>query len=186
MAEPESDVSSSASSSSSGSVGKDEEQLDESSVPVPLTVKSGENAAASLGDAVGEDVELWLMRVPTHSVLRAELFGKEISLDDGRTQDDLNGVVRGNYYFADAHLSEAAKALRPLLATDGPDGPVFKIGPAFSRQVDVIFRPSFEPAGMTAPARDYPLDPENLSVKYKPIGSHAGTTMYAACPYSVN
>jgi hypothetical protein len=183
--DPELDLSSNASSSgSSESVGKDEENLAVPSVPIPVTVKSVENAAASLRDAVGGDVELWLMRVPKHSVLRTELLGKEISLGLGSVQDDQNGMVRRNYYFADAHLSEAAKALRPLLATDGPDGPTFKIGPAFSRQVDVTFRPSIELTGTTAPARDYPRDPENLSVKYKPIGPQAGKTICAACSNS--
>jgi hypothetical protein len=176
------DGSSEMSSQNSGSDGADGdcEVAPKEFAPIPAPARGG--AVASLGEATDENVELWLMRVPKHSVLRAELVGKEISLDLLKAKDGKNGVVRGNYYFSDCDLRGSAKVLRPVLTTDGPEGPVFKIGPAFARQVDVTFRPAFEPAAWQAPSRDYPRQPQNLSVKYKPIGPHS-CTLFATGVY---
>jgi hypothetical protein len=133
-------------------------------------------------------VELWLLRVPRHNLLRESLVGKEVSLagflepqlsasqSQGQSQDpdsSASNAIRSNYRFEDAGLSAAALSVRAAFPSDASSGPTFKLGPAFIRQVNVTFSgiPS-EPVTALQPTRMYPVAPSNLSVKYCVIGPH--------------
>lgn len=119
--------------------------------------------SAALG--AGGTHELWLMRVPRHSVLRKSLVGRTVSLGDAGAPN----TVRGNYRFADAGRSAAARALRPLLASAGR----YVLGPRFARQVDVEFAGSaMAPAARRQAAREYPeaVEERLLVGRFRPIG----------------
>jgi hypothetical protein len=136
---------------------------DANASPAPLTSSLAEDG----------DHELWLVRVPRHSVLRKSLVGKDITLGD----PDAPNQVRGNYYFADEALTPAARAIRPALVAPAPaGGPVaYKLGPRFTRQVSVTFAGSaMVPVGARRAARTYPEAPTGLRVKYRPLGPHTG------------
>lgn len=75
----------------------------------------------SFGDCLADDThELWLLRVPQHSVLRESLIGKFIVVNDAAAQNS----VRGNYRFRDCALTPAAQRIRPLFASKDADGQV--------------------------------------------------------------
>lgn len=103
-----------------------QELSDKSTSPVHSApvVPDVTKAPVTLADANSEDVELWLMRVPPHQVLRNGLVGKEIVLDDPRAQNS----VRGSYSFTDHGLSNLAKSVRAAFATQVNGESVYRIG----------------------------------------------------------
>lgn len=73
---------------------------------------NGTSYPMSIPEAITDSShELWLLRVPRHSVLRECLVGKEIVVDDQTVQNS----VRGNYAFRDASLTPAAQRIRPVV-----------------------------------------------------------------------
>lgn len=93
--------------------------------PVPLDPSA---ATLTAEDANADDVEIWLVRVPRHEVLRKGLVGKEISITDLDTvlQDCAGGVaagvVKGNYIFRDHGPLNEIDAPRPVFVQGSSDG----------------------------------------------------------------
>jgi hypothetical protein len=107
----------------------------------------------AVGDApishsdVTDDVELWLLRVPRHKLLRESLVGTDIALSTFTQDlepvshcqsqplshgDDTQpyNAIRGNYRFKDTGLSATAMSVRAAFPADTDNGPAFKIGTA--------------------------------------------------------
>lgn len=129
--------------------------------------------AGNLADALAAGTtELWLMRVPTHSVLRKSLLDKTIAVGDASAPN----LVRGNYRFSDAGPSLDALAILPVPVCAGPDDVhryVLNRRVRFARQINVEFTGSaMAPVAPAHAARTYPPPPEDNRMlgRYRPIG----------------
>lgn len=116
--------------------------------------------------------ELWLMRVPRHSVLRKSLVGKTIAVGDASAPN----LVRGNYRFSDVGESAAALSILPTpvgAASGGERRYVVSRRFHFARQVDVQFTGSaMVPVARSRGTRTYPAPPDDdrMRGRYRPIG----------------
>lgn len=130
-------------------------------------------AGPMLEDALAAGTtELWLMRVPRHSVLRKSLVGKTIAVGDASAPN----MVRGNYRFSDVGESAAALSILPTPVGAGSDGKshyVISRRFHFARQVDVRFTGSaMVPVARSRGTRTYPAPPDDdrMLGRYRPIG----------------
>lgn len=82
--------------------------------------------------------ELWLVRLPRHSALRAGIEGTEVHVAEALTEESLSmhdrraGVAKGNYVYREQAMVD--KDMRPVfVATDEAGRPAMRVG---------VFKPS--------------------------------------------